>query len=273
MVKGSGSTVVDELRQSRDNLVASLRQKHVPLPEIGRMLRFTAETTNNQLARILKVNFVAFGLLAVVHFTMMFVAFRITYIRLYQDIILVTLSLPVTVYVFSALLRFYVTVYRRKPQKLRLNLPSLRAYLNIILYCLIYYVMYVLLLKVVVDFRDYGGIIQIRMGLGAIVFLWLHARLIFVPILILRQNIQIRDAIRESFDMTSKRTTRTLILFFFFSVVLLFGIVSLGVGVLYTFSMAMLGYVAVFNQYLRPQHATPYWEEPPRPAAPEQSVD
>ena len=271
MVTGSGRSVVDELRQSRENLLASIRQKHVPLPEVWRLIRFTAETTNNQLGRILRANLGALLLLGAAHFGMMFVAFRLTYIRLYQDILLVTLSLPVTVYAFCALLRFYVTIYRGKPQKLRLHFPSLRAYLNIVLYCLVYYVMYVLLLKVAVDFRDHNGIIQMRMALGVMVFLWLHARLIFVPILILRQNMQIRDAIRESFEMTSKRTTRTLFLFFVFSVVLAFGLLSLGIGVLYTFSMAMLGYVALFNQYLSPHHATPYWEEPPR-ATPDETL-
>ncbi len=264
-------TFIEELRQARDNIAQSFQQKHVPLSEVRRLIRFTAEITNNQLGLILKVNAAAFLTLAIVHFCMMFVAFRITYIRLYQDLILVSLSMPFTVYVFCALLRFYITIYRRNPQRLRLHFPGLRAYMNIIVYCLLYYVLYVLLLKVIADFRDYNEVIQARMLLGLIVFLWLHSRLMFVPILILRQDLPIRDAIRESFSMTSKRTTRTLILFFVFSLVLLFGLLSLGVGVLYTFSMAVLGYIAVFNQYLNPQHATPYWEAPLRLGQPDET--
>lgn len=258
----TGRSLLDELFEIRHNVRESFRQKQISWPEIVTLVRFTAEMTNTQFGRIVKVNTGAFLGLALVHFAMMFVAFQITYIRLYQQIILVVFSLPVTVWVFCGLLRFYVTVYRNKPLAFRLHLPGLRAYTNIMLFCLIYYGLYVLLVKVVLNFRDYNGIIQIRIVLGLLVFLWIQTRLLFVPLLIIRQNITLRDAINASYQMTSKRTTKTLMLFFVFFLIFTFGIVSLIVGVIYTLSMAMLGYVAVFNHYKSEQHASPYWELP-----------
>ena len=175
----------------------------------------------------------------------------LVHVREEQNVLLSVFTLPFTTYFLAGLLQFFIALIR-DPATARLRLlflTDLRRYWHMLLFLMYYYFLYVLLVKVVVDFYEYTGLIQIRMIAGLGLFLWLVARLIFAPLYIIDEGLDARAAIKSSYLLTTRRTRRTLLVCITGLIILWLGVFALGVGVVYTLAVVVTVSVLLFDNY------------------------
>ena len=236
-----------------------------------RYLMESLRITNENLIPVLTVN-LFFGLIAFfTYFTLMFLVFRISYERFYQNILLGYLGIPPVTYFLCGLLRFYLSLVRKSKINLELWLIDFRKFLQMFFLFIIYYSLYVLYIKILDDFREFEGIIQIRVLLGAVVFAWIIVRMIFAPFFVIDRGYTVRKALRSSLLLTSGRTVKTFFLLFAVSVpffpvlaglyllfngnyaahIIIISSVLFSIYILYFFSPALIALVLSFDIYLK----------------------
>ncbi len=236
-----------------------------------RYLMESLRITNENLIPVMTVN-LFFGLIAFfTYFSLMFLVFRISYERFYQNILLGYLGIPVLTYFLCGLLRFYLSLVRKSKINLDLWLIDFRKFLQMSFLFIIYYSLYVLYIKILDDFREFEGIIQIRVVLGAVVFAWIIVRMIFAPFFVIDRGYTVRKSLRSSLLLTSGRTVKTFFLLFAVSVpispvfaglyvlfngnypahIIIISSFLFSVYILYFFSPVIIALVLSFDIYLK----------------------
>lgn len=201
-------------------------------------------------------------IMTAIHLAAIQLVLSLAHIREQQNVPLSLITLPFTAYFLSGLIRYLVAICRRPLVSAQETgegvatagwslfwLVPPRAYLHMLLFLVYYYFLYVCLVKVVVDFREYEGIIQIRMVAGLFFFLWLAARFIFAPLFILDGERNVRAALRHSYLLTTRRTRRTLLFVVLLLLILWLGILALGVGAVYTLPLVLITIVLIYDNY------------------------
>lgn len=236
-----------------------------------RYLTESLRITNENLIPVMTVN-LFFGLVAFfTYFSLMFLVFRISYERFYQNILLGYLGIPAVTYFLCGLLRFYLSLVRKSKINLELWLIDFRKFLQMFFLFIIYYSLYVLYIKILDDFREFEGIIQIRVVLGAGVFAWIIVRMIFAPFFVIDRGYTVRKALRSSLLLTSGRTVKTFFLLLAVSVpffpvlaglyvlfngnyaphIIIIGSFLFSAYLLYFFAPALVALVLSFDIYLK----------------------
>jgi hypothetical protein len=141
--------------------------------------------------------------------------FYFAYEREVQNIILNLLTMPVVAYLLNAVFRFYVPLVRTGKHDFKKLLEGHIHYFPFLLWVFLYYLLYLVLFKIFLNFWDNFGIheelIRIRILLGVGFFLYLVARFLFSPLYIVEQGLWPRGALKSSFLVTSTRTMRCLL--------------------------------------------------------------
>ena len=202
------------------------------------------------LRGVVFVNILFALILGSVYILSIFAAFRITYIREYQYILLNIVSLPVTAYLLSGLLFYYRgLVQNENPPLYRLFMGYKRNYINFFVLCLTYYVFYVTLVRTIFEIKEYTVILQIRFVIGILLFIWVASRLIFCFLITSEEKKNFKESIKASFLMTSGRFWKTLSAIALSFLLLCAGLLFFLVGFFYAFSVVLILYVLVFDSY------------------------
>ena len=212
-------------------------------------IRESAQLTHGRFFRVFSANLI-FALLVIgAHVVLMFQVLG-SRPRGEQNIMLGYLTLPVTTFALSGILRFYLDLVRGQAAHISLVFQGWKSYLNLFLLLVVYYSLYVLLFKIVFTIGDYKTIIQIRIVLGLLFFIWLFARLLFAPLFVVDGGFGAKEAIKRSFFLTSGRTIKTLVLISTYLLVLFGGLLGFVLGILYTFALVVNAYVMTYDIYL-----------------------
>lgn len=229
-----------------------LTRLFTPLGIFVKYLKESSRLLNDNLWNVIAVN-VMFGLIVTISLTaVMFLVFELSPIRSVQIVLLGYLHLPITCYFVVGLLRFYVAIARKQPASFTLLFKGSKKYFHMLVLFMIYYTLYVLLVKIIADFKFYEGIIQIRLLVGFFFFFWLLVRFFYAPLfVIVYDNCTPRQAMRSSFVITSGRMLKTFILILFFLGVFISGLAFFVVGVAYTFGLSMIIFVMAYDIILK----------------------
>ncbi|MCR9144614.1 MAG: hypothetical protein NXI24_20415 [bacterium] len=187
-----------------------------------------------------------------IHLAAIQIVLSVVHMRDQQNVLLSVLTLPFTAYFLGGLVQFMLRLVREPevPTAWRwLFLTDPRRYLHMLLFLVYYYFLYVVLVKVTVDFNEYQGLIQIRLVAGLFLFLWLMARLIFAPLYVIDQGLGVRAALKSSYLLTTGRTRRTLLLSLAFLATLWLGVFAAGIGAIYTLAIVLCGVILLFDNY------------------------
>ncbi len=252
---------------------AASRKPTLELPRIRftivrNYLLYAHEIVRRCWRRVLGASAIFILIMTVIHLAAIQLVLSLVHIREQQNVLLSLTTLPFTAYFLSGLIRYLIAICRRplaggQPEVgvesqsegegavgwSTFWLVPPRAYLHMLLFLVYYYFLYVCLVKVVVDFREYEGIIQIRMVAGLFFFLWLAARFIFAPLFILDGDRNVRAALRHSYLLTTRRTRRTLLFVVLLLAILWLGILALGVGAVYTLPLVLITIVLIYDNY------------------------
>ncbi len=237
-------------------------------PRVIETLRRATAILHGDLRRVLIVNLVFLVLFAALNtaallFVMNYLVARLewTYRADTQNALLSFLTLPFVAYLVTGLLRFYAGIARGEKPAWFVLLRFHPTYFHMLFFWCAYYVLYYFLVKVAVrglvePFR-YENEILARMAAGFLFFLWICVRLMFAPLYLMEQARTLREAARRSWMLTSGRSRRTAWFVFLMLILTGAGTAFLGVGILYTFGLAMIAYVLYFDRLSHPESQRP----------------
>ena len=169
-------------------------------------------------------------LLTIIYSTLMFPILNIVYDRENQDMILGFTSIPFVSYFTCGFIKYYLRLVRNQAISIKYLFLGSKKYIQITILLLLYYSLYILLIKITTTIYDYDKIMQIRIILGVLLFFIIVARLIYSPLFVIDAEYNARDAMRSSFLLTSGKTKKVLtllissillLLFFLFLMVIL----------------------------------------------------
>lgn len=160
-------------------------------------------------------------------------------------------GIPFISFFSTGILRFYLAMVRKSEIRNNLLLIDYRKYLNLTVLFLLYYFLYVILIKGIEDFSEYEGLMRLRLISGVVLFIWLLSRLIFSPFFVIDKGYTARKALKSSFLLTSGRTIKTFLLISISTFFMLSGMFFFIVGVLYTFSLFMVSFVLAYDINLK----------------------
>jgi hypothetical protein len=169
-------------------------------------------------------------LLTAIYSGLMFPILHLVYDRENQDMLLGFTSIPIVSYFTCGFIKYYLRLVRNQPISIKYLFLGSKKYLQITILLLLYYSLYILLIKITTTIYDYDKIMQIRIILGVLLFFIIVARLIYSPLFVIDAEYNARDAMRSSFLLTSGKTKKVLTLlissllllvFFLFLMVLL----------------------------------------------------
>ncbi len=231
-------------RMGRDKAVKDipwwLRVKEVVLQAHLRM--------QTRLVSVLVLHGAVFVLLAITYSLSIFVVFRITYVREYQQILLNIAAMPVTAYLVTVLLKWHGQFSRGQDPDWKAALKPSLAYVHIFVLCLAYYLLYVLLVKAMFDYEESPILIQMRTFGGFLLFLWAGTRVCFSFLYALEDSLNFKDAIKASFLTTSGRFWRTFGWVFLAMLLVVAGLLALGIGIVYALPLVAFLYIRLFDR-------------------------
>ena len=219
-------------------------------------LQESARILNQNLLNAIIVN-IAFGaIITATHVAIMFLAFELSPVKSIQAILLGYINLPITSFFLVGLIRFYTKVARKEPASFTLLFRGYRNYFQMFVLFVVYYTLYILLVKIISDYKFYEGVIQIRLILGVFFFFWLLLRFIFAPLFVVNEeNCRARQAMKNSFALTSGRTIKTFLLIIFVLTVFASGFPVFLIGIVYTFGLSMIILVIAFDINLKNEYS------------------
>ncbi len=183
-------------------------------------------------------------ILTSIYIALMFPILNLVFDRENQDMILGFGSIPFLSYFISGFIRYYLRLVRDLPVNIKYLFIGHKRFIQIFIILTLYYVLYILLIKITSSIQDFDKIMQIRILLGVVLFFILVSRLIYSPFFVIDADYNARDAMRSSFLLTSGRTAKNFTLLGF-SILLILAFLSLSIFLSYLlFQIANL-----FNVY------------------------
>lgn len=214
--------------------------KEVVLQAHGRM--------RTRIWDVLLLHGAVFLIIGLTYSLSVFVVFRLTYVREYQQILLNITAMPVTAYLVMVLLKWHGRFSRGQDPEWKTPLMPTWAYFHILVLCLAYYLLYVLLVKAALDYEEYPILVQLRTLGGFLLFLWAGTRVCFSFLYALEDDLNFKDAIKASFLTTSARFWRTFGWVFLGLVLIAAGLLALGIGVVYALPLVLFLYIRLFDR-------------------------
>lgn len=191
----------------------------------------------------------------------------ISYRRIYQNILLTIFTLPVTAYLSTGLFRFFLARIRQQDESLSMIFKYDPKFWKLLLYYAIYYAAYILIFKSNFFLDEYHIFVELRIIAGYILFIWIFIRLIFLPAIIMDQDLSLRDSLRHAVELTSRKFRRTLIMLLCIICILMAGLLNYLAGIIYAFPLTVIFYILFYENYN--QEVEPLTPQAQKTAAPE----
>lgn len=179
-----------------------------------------------------------------IYLFLMFPILNLVFDRENQDMLLGFTSIPFLSYFISGFIRYYLRLVRDLPVNMKYLFIGHKRFIQIFIILTLYYILYILLIKITSSIQDFDKIMQIRILLGVILFFILISRLIYSPFFVIDADYNARDAMRSSFLLTSGRTAKNFTLLSF-AILLILSFLTLSILISYL----LFQLVSLFDVY------------------------
>ena len=213
---------------------------------ILRLFWSAAILTNRNILSLLRVNLLLLSVIFFVSYCAAVAGIKITYDRKLQEILAITISFPFLSYLLAGAVYYYLSYYKGVTVRLNQIYMGFRWFLNFAKLGFVLLIVYYMVIIPVFSFYEYNLEEKIRVGTGALFFIWFLVRNFFLPVLFVDFDDSFEELLFKSLSLSRGYVLRIIVFIIIGFVAVMAGLVIGGFGVLYSISVVALAYIRFY---------------------------
>ncbi|MDA3899143.1 MAG: hypothetical protein PF637_01350 [Spirochaetes bacterium] len=202
---------------------------------------------NRNVLLFLRVNLLLFSIIFFLSYCAAVASIKITYDRKLQELIVLALSFPFLSYLFAGTIYYYLSYFKGLTVRLNQIYMGFCWIKNFLKLSFVLLIVYQIIIIPIFSFYEYELEEQIRVGTGALFFLWFIIRNFFLPILFVDYNRTFEDQLFKSLSLSKGYVFHIILFLLIAFIIFLLGAAFAGFGMLYSISVIILAYMKFYH--------------------------